>query len=71
MIDKEEQPTLPTPQRGKRGDRARGERGSQPDSANHPGGDKRDTQARQRPKDDERPERRRQLDEAEKNWDEE
>ena len=71
MAEKEKQRTVPPPQPGKRGSRGPGERGSQPDSANHPGSERREAQARQRPEDDERPERRLQLDEAEKNWDEE
>jgi hypothetical protein len=65
------QRTGPPPEREKKARKPPGERGSQPDSAAPTDAGRRSPQAHQRPEDDERHEKRRQLDEAEKHWDEE
>jgi hypothetical protein len=71
MTDKKKQSTTPAPRREKLGRKGPGERGSQPDSHGLPNSAGRKSSAQQRPEDDEREVKRREMDKATDNWDEE
>jgi hypothetical protein len=65
MPDKQKERMVPPPQRGKQGKRDSGERGSQPDSQNYPGKERRNPASKSGPRDGREERRRRDEDELE------